>query len=570
MDALLALFQEGAWIVELGASIMLAIILILSCIGFGAKFLQKKEWDFCLAIGLVGLGVSLLPLTALGLLKVSVFLVPIGLFFLWQNHRELIWFQRDSWFWGWIILFGLLQFLFLLPQVDTDALYYHLAIPKQIWNQNQLLGGELKPNASRPLPFHLILSILFGMGGFRAVSIFCSLLCLGTLLSLGQRIQSSSRWVILLLCLGSYSFWEQATVVANNVVVGFLLWLAWCAGEEKRSQKGVFGLLLAGALAIKFTSVGIGFAIWLVAKKSWRQKILEAGIGSGLVVIWWIRNLLEGQHFLFPYQGWELDMPFVYLEKYGLGRDISSMFLLPWNIIMRAEIDSLQFLGQLSPLFLLSPFLIWYWIRHRDFRGAVVLVFGFGFWASGPHWIRHLFPMFFIFAAMFSVALPWNSWLIRGLAILLFSIGVSRNILPFLEKKIDIIEKREKLIPGYKAMQWLNEHSAEEEKIALLFAWSGAELDRPFVLGSVEDHTPVRHWFMKYGDESIHKLQENDVRYIVVGPHRFLPKAYPFLEKESFEEQFLEPVQNMEHLLLRDTRLLVQLDGYSVYKITPK
>lgn len=576
MAELLALFQEGRWLLDFIGFLLMAILLLAVCIGFGSRILKEKQWDFCLGVGLIGLGTALLPLTALGALKAAFILLPLGLFFLWRNFHEIIWFRKDSWFWVWCALFGLLQFLFFLPQIDTDALYYHLAIPKQIWIQNGLVGGELKPNGSRPLPFHLLLSLLFGWGGFRAMLSFCSLLLLGLMLSLGERFLStvtsaqSSRWIMLYLCLGSYSFWEQATIVANNVVVGFLLWLAWCVGENKQMQRGVFGVFLAGAVAIKLTAVGVGFAIWFLARKPWREKIIEAGIGAPLVIVWWIRNLLVGDHFLFPYQGWELEIPFLYLEKYGLGRDFEAMALLPWNIIMRANIDSLQFLGQLSPVFLLSPFLIWYWIRQRDWRGAFVILFGFGFWMAGPHWIRHLFPMFFVFVFMFSASIPWHSWFVRGIFFFLFFLGAERNILPFIDKTVHRMEERERLIPGYRAMQWLNEHTSQQDRIALFFAWSGSELDREFVLGSVEDHTPIRHWFMKHGDQAIVKLKEQEVKYIVVGPHRFLPKAYPFLKKDRFEAQFLQPVQKMEALLLRDTRLLVQLDGYRIYKINPE
>ena len=569
MVELLTLLQEGEWLLGFGTSLLIALTMAVSCIGFGSQFLQHKEWDYCFGVGLVVLGTVLLPLTALGLLSFSLLLCPVGLYLLWRNHWEIVWFRRDSWFVVWTVLFGILQLNILLPQIDTDALYYHLAVPKQIWLQNQLLGGELKPNASRPLPFHLVLSLIFGMGGFQAMLSFCSLIGLGAMLSLGERIRGSSRWFVLLLCLGSYSFLEQVTVVANNLVVGFLLYLAWSVSRDKRGQIGILGILLAGAIAIKFTAVGVGFSIWLMAERTWKERSLEAGIGSVIIIIWWIRNILEGNHFLFPYSGWEIDIPFLYVEKYGLGRDLGAMLLLPWNIVMRAKIDSFQFLGQLSPLFLFSPVLLWHWIRNRAWKEAFIVLFGFAFWAMGPHWIRHLFPLFFLFVFLLAKAVPWNRLWFRIIACGLFALGLSGNLGPFVQKKIELTEKQEQMIAGYRAVQWLNQHSGEDEKVALFFSWAGAELDRPFVLGSVEDHTPIRHWFLIHGDESIVKLRNQEVKYIVVGPHRFLASAYPFLEKEAFEKQFIEPVRLMEEALLRDTRLVVQFEGYSVYKINP-
>ena len=73
---------------------------------------------------------------------------------------------------------------------------------------------------------------------------------------------------------------------------------------------------------------------------------------AGLLLPWWMRNVVEGLHPLFPYAGWPGDLTFQYLERYGAGRTAMDFLMLPWNAIMTAEVDSYRFMGQLHPLFL--------------------------------------------------------------------------------------------------------------------------------------------------------------------------------------------------------------------------
>ena len=56
----------------------------------------------------------------------------------------------------------------------------------------------------------------------------------------------------------------------------------------------------------------------------------------------------------------------------------------------------------------------------------------------------------------------------------------------------------------------------------------GALLDRPYVLSSVEDHTPVRHWGLSRGDQAIIELKSQGVRYVAFGPHQFYRSAIHF------------------------------------------
>ena len=49
--------------------------------------------------------------------------------------------------------------------------------------------------------------------------------------------------------------------------------------------------------------------------------------------------------------------------------------------------------------------------------------------------------------------------------------------------------------PGTAATDWLNQHAKMGLPLSLLV--DRADLNVPYVLSSVEDHTPIRHWSLK-------------------------------------------------------------------------
>ena len=550
---------------------LVAFLLVLASIGFGARLMmhQDRSWDTCFVVGLLGWGTLLLPISALGGLHLSsIFWLPM-LYWVWRLRREIEWPNLTRHWLPFVAYGGVVFWVVSHSSVDTDALYYHVSLPKQMWMQNGLLGGELKPNGSRPLLFHLPLSQVYGLGDLLAVGFFCGMISLLFSLSLILRtegIRKGSSWFVGLLLLGSFSFWEQSSVPANNIMTGFVVWITFWAALKPR--RGWLGILMGLSVAMKYTSAGVVVAIWLMAKIPQRQKVKEASLAICVAGVWLIRNWLEGVHPLFPYAGWELDMPFVFVEKYGMGRDWIAMAMLPWNVIMNAEVDQFQFLGRLSPLFLFAlPFGIWTGIRHSQGRKLLfITLVGWIFWALGPHWIRHLFPMMGLLIFALAISMDWQRKGVRLASFLAFGLGLFANWNPYAQRYVGLFDDNVQA-PGERAVRWINEHTSPTDEVAYLFAWSGSRVDRRYVLGSVEDHTPVRHWLLSRQDTALRDLYNDGVRYVLVGPHRFLHKSYSFLSKEEFVEQFEKPIEILEDLLLKESRLVYTDSGYEVYQL---
>ena len=117
------------------------------------------------------------------------------------------------------------------------------------------------------------------------------------------------------------------------------------------------------------------------------------------------------------------------------------------------------------------------------------------------------------------------------------------------------------------AVSWMNRHLPEGAKVACLFDWSSYLVDRPVVLGSVEDHVPSRHFLLEHGDRSLEALRAAGVTHVLVRKARFLRKLYPFLDESRLEADFDAPAALLDELLLMDATLVFAEGGSRVYRL---
>ena len=380
--------------------------------------------------------------------------------------------------------------------------------------------------------------------------------------------------------IGSWSFVHEFGVVANNIPVGFACWLVFMLCREHKYN---LAALLAGiGVSIKFTSIGVLVGVWLFFVNGFRPRVRALLISTVIVLVWPIRNVFEGLHPLFPYMGWEGEFPFQYLEKYGAGRDFSSLLLLPWNVVITAEIDSFRFLGRLNPLFLgavpLALVACWKNVSQRKTLGVLV-VFGL-FWAMGPHWIRHLLPGLAIVALWIGLSISSASRPVFWGASFCWACGVISNWSPLIDKlshrlpvalgQIDKEVYRQEKVPGWKTLRWADEKLPKAANVAILFSWAGLATERKYLFSSIEDHVPIRYWLSHHREKSLDLLRNEGITHLVVGPHVFLHKSYPFLTKDEFSQQFIEPIDLLDELLLQDAELIQQFSKHKVYRLVQK
>jgi hypothetical protein len=471
------------------------------------------------------------------------------------------------------------------PPIDTDELYYHLALPAEMLRTGELLGGMLRPDGSRPMILHLPFAALLSSGGEsapRLLHLALVLLLLSALVSVSRRHlggPSAGVWAGWLL-VSSWSVAHDAGLAANNLPTALAVLLTVdCA---LRGERRALPLLAGLALSLKYTAAGAITGAWLVARLPWSTRIATGLAALAIVSPWWLINLGSGLHPLFPFTGWSGDVSFQYLEKYGYGRSPQDLLLLPYRAIMRADIDSFQLLGRLSPGFaaLLPAALLSAW-RHdaaRRLWGVSVAVLLL--WALGPHWLRYLLPGLPILALALAAGISETPRAARVALALVIVAGLPANWGPLLEHAADrlpaatgqesrdaYLERKEETWP---ALRWANAHLPADAEVAILYAWTGYLLERPYVLSSVEDHIPVRHWILTHGERSLDALREAGVSHLVVGRTLPIRRVYPFLSKEEFERGFAEPSHILEDLLLRESILLYEEGRLRVYRLREK
>ncbi|MDG1481129.1 MAG: hypothetical protein P8R54_16170 [Myxococcota bacterium] len=480
---------------------------------------------------------------------------------------------------GVVIFVGLIDAL--APPIETDELYYHLALPAKMLREGGLVGGVLEPDGSRPMILHLPMTCLLLLGSDIAPRLLHLVLTVAMLMgcvSIGRRHLSEHAGVFAALALaGSWSIVHEAGLASNNLPAAFAVLLALDA--SLRGQRIGLVLLLGLAMSIKYTAAGAAAGLILAARISWTSRLM-VGVGVVSVVApWWLVNLGQGLHPLFPFAGWSGDVSFEYLEKYGFGRQPIDLLLLPWRAVMSAEIRSFRLLGRISPLLLaMLPVSLWHARRDATTRRLLLVSVVAGVvWVIGPHWLRYLLPALPVIALASAAGVErlsvWGQRALLGCLI----VGLPANLGPLLprladrlpvatgqESEADYLSRVEDTWP---AMSWANEQLPEDATVALLYTWSGYLLERDYVLGSVEDHIPVRHWLLTHQEASLSDLRDAGVTHVIVGRIGFLHKTYSFLPEGEFQSEFLDPLALLEELLLREAVLIQEANGVRIYRL---
>lgn len=487
-----------------------------------------------------------------------------------------------------VLLPGLLEAL--APPVDTDELYQHLALPGRILSEGGLVGGPLHPDGSRPQGLHLVYASLMALGGEPAPRLFHLLLTgltLAAVVSVGRTwLGDRGAWAGLLLA-GSYTFVQPAGLAANDLPAALAVLAALDAGLRGRALPLVLASGLA--LSIKYTAGGAIAGVFLAARLPLRTRIAAGVAALALVAPWWARNAVEGLHPLFPFMGWHTEalhpgavgadgLRFQYLDKYGAGRDPLAMLALPWNAVMTAQVDGFRFLGRLSPALLaLVPTTLLALRRPMPRRLAVAAGAALVFWAMGPHWLRYLVPGLPLLALALAAGAPQGPGLARLALLACVTAGLPANGGPLLTLAADRLpaaaghEDREHYLarhhPPAASVAWANRHLPDDAVIALLFDWSTWLVQRPVLLGSVEDHVPTRVWLLTRGSHALADLQQAGASHVLVTRTRFLPKLYPFLTADELQTTLNDPVALLDELLLAEATLIHQQGGTRIYRL---
>jgi hypothetical protein len=382
------------------------------------------------AVFLLGVMESLYPfsigllLTSLTLLSAAGWLRPVRTVPEAPSGRS-VWDLRALLLLGILLLAGFV--LTLTPEIGKDALIYHLAAPKLylLHHGFYFIPGNIF--AGYPLlgEMHYLLA-LFLQNDILAKAMNYTLLC-GTLLGMGlfaRHVLQNQHFpsLSMLIFLSIPSVFAVSHAAYNDLFVTFFTLAAiysffrW-SEHQLTAWLILCGLFSGSAAACKYTALlatplGCLGILWLANRtgKGSRETLRRLAFYAAAALItgspFYLKNwIVTGNPFypffygLFGGKGWDPDQARLYdllIQNLGMGRSLLDYLLLPWNLSIRAKMDSPEFDGILGPIFLLTlPFLAA--LRRWEKPLLMILTYAvltFFFWASSAQQIRYLIPLF--------------------------------------------------------------------------------------------------------------------------------------------------------------------------------
>ena len=430
--------------------------------------------------------------------------------------------------------------LALVPAFATDALVYHLAVPKAYLESSGIIN--LPNNVFSFYPQHIEMLYLFALA--LGTDHLAQLTGLGIvfmlLIALHQYYQQKGSATYALLVptvfLSTPAFFMVAYSGYVDLQAAAYIFMAFFAWENWRSRKQngwfyMMAIFVGSALATKLTAI-IALPIALLGvtlqdknspKKALGQCFMLSLIALLFILPWWGRNYFFTGNPFAPFfmqlfggeQGmnWDLERSlqyFQYLSSYGMGHGILDFLLLPINLTFFGQANSLRFDGQIGALyFLLLPAL--FGLRRQSLPLVVPFLIFMVFWFTQTQQAR-LLGTPFTFLVILSIKGVEGLFSSESgkvdkkgekflLTVLVFGLIFNTSLilkawdkiqpLPYIFQK----ESREpflmRQLPSYPIYLAANHIVDEDEKILLVYMRNfGFLMDKPFFSNSVfEEHT---------------------------------------------------------------------------------
>jgi len=475
------------------------------------------------------------------------------------------------------IVLGILVFLSLslalAPAFATDALVYHLAVPKAYLEAGGIIN--LPNNVFSFYPQHTEMLYLFALA--MGTDHLAQLTGLGIvfllLIALHQyyRQKGSATYALLVptVFISTPAFFTVAYSAYVDLQAAAYIFMAFYAWEnwKSRKQTGWFYMMVifvGTALATKLTALialPIAFLGVALQNNSSPKKVLGQCfvlvLGALLFILpWWGKNYFFTGNPFAPFfmqlfggeQGmnWDLERSlqhFQYFSSYGMGHGILDFLLLPINLTFFGQPHSLRFDGQVGILyFLLLPAL--YGLRRHSMPMVITFLIFMVFWFTQTQQAR-LLGTPFAFLVILSIK-GLEEWFSSEsgkvdkqgknflLAVMVFGLIFNTSLiaktwaqiqpLPYIFQK----ESREpflmRQLKSYSVYLSANHLVDRDEKILLVYMRNfGFLMDKPFFSDSVFENHTLKEIIDEevYAGDIINRLKSMSITHILFN-HKFV------------------------------------------------
>jgi hypothetical protein len=430
------------------------------------------------------------------------------------------------------ILILLALSLALAPAFGTDALVYHLAVPKAFLEAGGIVN--LPNNIYSFFPQQIEMLYLFALA--LGSDILAQLTGLGIvfllLLSLGQYYRQKGSigfaWLVPLIYISTPTFFKVASSAYVDLQAATYVFLAFYSWENARSRKNprwyfLMALFAGASIATKLTTIIIlpmaflGLVVHARKHSNTSQMASQCLIllltSVMLILPWFIRNYYFTGNPLAPFfmtffggesgMNWDItrsQQQFQYYSSFGMGHSILDFFSLPINLTFFSEPHSLKFDGQIGILyFILLPALLG--LSRKSSPMLVVFLILLVFWFVQTQYIRLLTPAFAFLSILLVTGLEkgFRNYETsigkqeKNFLFLILALGLFFNIstimkewvriqpLPYLfnkESRDEFLARQISVYPIYKAA---NQLEGKQNKVLLVYARNlGFLIDQAF------------------------------------------------------------------------------------------
>ena len=443
------------------------------------------------------------------------------------------------------ILILLALSLALVPAFATDALVYHLEVPKAYLEAGGLVN--LPNNIYSYFPQQIEMLYLFALAlGSDSLAQLTGLgivfLLLGALWQ--YYLQNGSigyAWLVPLIFISTPTFFGVASSAYVDLQATTYVFLAFYSWENgcTRKQPGwyfLMALFSGAAVAAKLTVIIIlplallGLAIHGRSHKNSGQVVGQCLIlllGSLILLLPWLaRNYYFTGNPVAPFfltffggenlMNWDItrsQQQFQYYSSFGMGHGIKDFLLLPINLTFFSEPHSLKFDGQIGILyFLLLPAL--FSLNRKSLPMVVVFLVLLVFWFIQTQYIRLLAPAFAFLSILLvkgieqgvqqheaSIGKKEKYFLTLLLALglmfntsIIFKEWLRIQPLPYLFNQENRDQFLTRQISAYPLYQDTNKMLGGKDKVLLVYMRNlGYLMDRPFYSDTLfEAHTLIK------------------------------------------------------------------------------
>lgn len=292
------------------------------------------------------------------------------------------------------ILFFLALTLAQAPAIATDALVYHLAVPKAYLDHHGMVSLPNNIYSFFPMQFEMVYLFCLGIGGETTAQLAgfgVSVLLLGAMaIFYKQYLAPRYSSFVPVLYFATPTFFLVSPAAYVDMPVAAFMFLTFYAWDRWRSTDQnpwfLLMILFAGsAVATKLTAVivlplvflGIAFrgrdrgnTVWTL-----RRLLIFSLVAGWFILPWWGRNYYYTGNPFAPFfmqffggesaMNWDAHrslMQMQYYKSFGMGSGLKEFLMLPAHLTFFSKQNSLRFDGVIGFLyFLLIP--AWFWLR---------------------------------------------------------------------------------------------------------------------------------------------------------------------------------------------------------------